>query len=113
MKTVSRKNRFGYVKYHPKPVTEADFKKVFARHEYLIPGVQKLSLRLSRRGGGVAGLRRFRFDILPALEHHNELEATVEIEEEKHSVAELDVIMVSDGGEASLIRVLTFWCVNW
>jgi hypothetical protein len=110
MKTVSRKNRFGYVKYHPKPVTEADFKKVFARHEYLVPGVAELTVRLSRRGGGVAGLRRFRFDILPAVDHHNDLTAAVQVEEEQTGVAELDVVMVSSIGKREVCLFLTVLC---
>jgi hypothetical protein len=67
----SKANRFGWIRYHSKPKSESDQQKVFARHVYLLPSVQELSLHISRRGAGVAGLRRFRFDVLPAIVHHN------------------------------------------
>ncbi len=69
--TTSKVNRFGWVRYHNKPKTEAEWEKVFSRHVYLLPSVQELTLNISRRGAGVAGLRRFRFDVLPAIVHHN------------------------------------------
>ena len=93
MSAVSRKNRFGWIKYHAKPRSPAEWERVFARHAYLLPSVAQLKVRLSRRGASLAGLRRFRFDVLPAVEHHNALSASLETLTEEASVAQLHVVM--------------------
>ncbi len=85
-------NRFGWVRNHNKPRSETDWARVFVRHRYVLPSLQELSLTLSRRGAGVAGLRRFRFDVLPAVVHHNpQLKVSVKVEEETPSQAVLTV----------------------
>ena len=101
MQAVNKVNRFGWTKFHNKPSTGSDWEKVFARHEYLLPSVERLSLRLSRRGPRLAGLRRFRFDVLPAIEHHNSLAAEVSILSEEQNIAEI-VVAMRDGSSHTL-----------
>jgi hypothetical protein len=79
-KLTNKVNRFGFVRNHAKPKTEEEWANVYARHAYVLPSIQEMTLRLSRRGKGVAGLRRFRFDVLPAVVHHNQAKVTVEVD---------------------------------
>jgi hypothetical protein len=85
-------NRFGWVRSHQKPKNEAERARVFERHRYVLPSLQELSITLSRRGAGVAGLRRFRFDVLPAVAHHSpQLKVSVKVDDATPSLALLEV----------------------
>jgi hypothetical protein len=89
---INKVNRFGWVRSHHKPRSEAEWARVFDRHRYVLPSLQELSITLSRRGAGVAGLRRFRFDVLPAVVHHSpQLKVSVKVDEETPSLAVVSV----------------------
>lgn len=49
--------QFGIAKFAPKPKTEKDWTRVYARHRYEVPNVKKISLTLSSKGAGQTGAR--------------------------------------------------------
>ncbi len=88
----NRVNRFGWIPFHNKPKSDQDWERIFERHPYVLPSLDELTVTLSRRGAGVAGLRRFRFDVLPAIQHHNrDLKVTVVVDNETLARAEVSV----------------------
>ena len=49
--------QFGIAKFAPKPKTEKDWSRVYARHRYEVPSIKKMSLTLSSKGAGQTGAR--------------------------------------------------------
>lgn len=71
-KSVTVYSRFGWVKWHRKPITEDEWARVFSKHKYFVPNVTGLDLIYSRAGGpGLAGIRHFKLDALPPIAFHN------------------------------------------